>query len=71
MFDSDYDRKIKYPAELNDIAKKIADGEPSITWDDILDFFIALEKEEKKITDERKKSKKTKNRKCSFFKKHA
>jgi hypothetical protein len=71
MFNSDYERNVKYPAELHDIAKKIMDGGPSITWDDILDFFIALEKEEKKILDERKKSKKTKNRKCNFFKKHA
>lgn len=42
-------RPFRYPAELSEAAEKIASGKPAITWDDILDFFLALEKEEKDI----------------------
>jgi len=70
MFDH-YLPKPKYVTECNEIAEKISTGKPSITWDDILDFFIDLEKREqryKRICG-RKNKKSKKNRR--FIKKDA
>lgn len=38
----------KYPLELKEITEKITSGKPPISWDDILDFFLGLEKIEKR-----------------------
>ena len=53
MFDF-YDRN-RYPKELKEITEKIASGKPPINWDDILDFFVGLEKYEKRTKRSSKK----------------
>ena len=47
MFNN-YLPKPKYPSECSEIAEKIVSGKPPVTWDDILDFFLDLEKHEKR-----------------------
>jgi hypothetical protein len=39
-----YFEKPKYPKELEEISEKIADGQPAINWDDIIDLHFALKK---------------------------
>jgi len=55
----------KYPKEINEIAEKIASKKPPIGWDDILDFFLSLEKLEQraKRNADRKKKPQKKERK--------
>ena len=46
---SNYFEKPKYPKELEEISEKIAEGQPAINWDDIIDFHFALKKYNEKI----------------------
>jgi len=55
----------KYPLELREITEKITSGKPPITWDDILDFFLGLEKMEKRakrVAPKKKSPKKERKR---------
>ena len=45
----EYLRRRNYPIELDEIAEKIESNLPPITWDDILDVFVALAKSEKEF----------------------
>ena len=64
-FGNHYFPKPKYPAECNEIAEKIVSGKPPITWDDILDFFIMINKREKRYIRNCQKSKKLKKKRRS------
>jgi hypothetical protein len=54
MYGSYHFGERKYPKELSEIAEKISSKNPPITWDDILDFFLALQKLEKRLKRNKK-----------------